>query len=304
MYKEKKSMKNHKPFLKAATVVVSLFITSFAQADAWRFGVMSDTQWKANLDGENPETVAVGIINQLNSEFISHDVSFVIQVGDLTDKATDSPNGNPSNRTLDTRAEAAQALYDAGIGFFPVRGNHEGSATAAMDIPVLFPQTTGTGPNVVGAMNFSSPFPTLNGLSYSFDYNNARFVLIDQFTRTDGSNYLGNTNNNAIDQLDWIDAQISGKGEFGIAGLDSEGDWTNAVNMNQGGTKKFVKGPWKAEYGLGAYGVDPSTKTAWAVVNYDGDFAVARDIEQENDRGHHGHERSNHGCHHGHGDGH
>ena len=49
--------------------------------------------------------------------------------------------------------------------------------------------------------------------------------------------------------------------------------------MNIGGTKQFVVGPWEPGYGLGTYGVDPSSKTAWAVVNYNGDFAVARDLE-------------------------
>ena len=173
---------------------------------------MSDTQWKANPDGENPETVAVGIIEQINAAFIDQGVRFVIQVGDLADKETDSPNGNSSNRTMDTRAAAAQALYDAGIGFFPVRGNHEGSATAAVELPVLFPQTSGSGPNVGKAGNFSSPSELLAGLSYSFDYQNARFVLVDQFTRPDGSNYLGSADNNTVDQLDWIGARLSSKG--------------------------------------------------------------------------------------------
>lgn len=191
-----------------------LCVTSAAPATAepWRFGVMGDTQWKANLDGENPETVAVGIIQQINEEFIAHGVDFVIQVGDLVDKETDSPNGNPANRTIDTRAAAAQSLYDVGIGFFPLRGNHESSATAAAEVPVLFPQTTGSGPNVNGASNFSSPFATLNGLSYSFDYKNARFVLFDQFTRTDGTNYLGSSNNNIVDQIDWAKERLSTKG--------------------------------------------------------------------------------------------
>lgn len=35
-------------------------------------------------------------------------------------------------------------------------------------------------------------------------------------------------------------------------------------------------GPDKPSYPLGTYGVDTRTKTAWAVINYDGDFAVAR----------------------------
>jgi len=190
-----------------------IIVTGSAGADPWKFGVMSDTQWRANVDGENPETVAVGVINQLNTQFINHDVKFVIQVGDLVDKETNGPNGLPLDRTTDTRATAAQALYDAGIGFYPLRGNHEGSATAAGELQMLYSQTTGSGPHVFGASHFSSPSTTLNGLSYSFDYNNARFLLLDQFTRTDGTNYLGSSNNNIIDQQGWIDARLSARPE-------------------------------------------------------------------------------------------
>jgi hypothetical protein len=198
----------------ALAIILTLAIfTGAAFAESWKFGVMSDTQWKANLDGENPETVAAGIIDQLNTQFINHGVKFVIQVGDLVDKETNSTNGLPLDRTMDTRALAAQALYDAGIGFYPLRGNHEGSQTAAVEFQTLYPQAVGDGDHVFGAVNFSSPFTTLNGLSYSFDYNNARFVLLDQFTRTDGSNYMGSSNNNIIDQQTWIDSTLSGRPE-------------------------------------------------------------------------------------------
>jgi hypothetical protein len=67
-----------------------------------------------------------------------------------------------------------------------------------------------------------------------------------------------------------------GEGLFGLATRDTDGNWTNAVNMNRGGTPRFVHGPWKPGYELGTYGVDPGTKTAWAVINYTGDFGVAR----------------------------
>jgi len=196
------------------TTFVSLFMAGSALAAPFKFGVMADTQWKANLDGENPETVAVGIINQLNKQFIDQKVKFVIQVGDLVDKETDSPNLLPLNRTMDTRAAAAQALYDAGICFFPLRGNHEGSSLAAVEMPTLFPQTTGGG-MTCGAGNFSSPDPyangNLTGLTYKFDVDNARFVLLDQFTRKDNTNYLDSSNNNTVDQLPWIDATLSAK---------------------------------------------------------------------------------------------
>jgi len=204
-------MKSTKMLKFTAFTLGTLLCASVVHAEDWKFGIMSDTQWKANLDGENPETVAVGIINQLNQQFIAHQVKFVIQVGDLADKETDSPNGNPGNRTMDTRAAAAQPLYNAGICFFPLRGNHEASATAAQEFVNLFPQTIGNG-NTCGATNFSSPFDTLKGLSYTFDYNNARFMLLDQFTRPDGTNYNGTSNDNVIDQLPWIDAQLSEKG--------------------------------------------------------------------------------------------
>lgn len=69
-----------------------------------------------------------------------------------------------------------------------------------------------------------------------------------------------------------------GNGSFGIATRDTDGNWVNAVDRNFGGNKTFVHGPWNATYGLGTYGIDPSTKTAWSVINFNGDFAVARGI--------------------------
>ena len=120
-----------------------------AESHSWKFGIMSDTQWKSTDVENNPNTVAAGIIKQLNKQFIFDGVEFVIQVGDLTD--------NGSSAGMDTRAAAAQALYDAGIGFYPLRGNHESSQAAALHFQTLYSQTTGSGPHVFGARNFSSP---------------------------------------------------------------------------------------------------------------------------------------------------
>jgi hypothetical protein len=147
-------------------------------SSAWKFGMMSDTQWTtADPAGQNPTTVAVSIIDQLNPLFIQAGVKFVIQVGDLAD------TGNDADETV--RAQAAQQLYDAGIGFFPMRGNHETYGTGnSFSIPILktlYPQTRGLS-QTFGATNFSSPTSVsteLDGMSYSFDYNNARFVIVD-----------------------------------------------------------------------------------------------------------------------------
>jgi hypothetical protein len=66
------------------------------------------------------------------------------------------------------------------------------------------------------------------------------------------------------------------RGLFGLVTKDTQGNWVNAEDKNFGGKKKFVYGPWFSDYELGTYGVDPHTKTVWAVINYNGDFVAAR----------------------------
>ena len=168
--------------LGALALITGLACT--ASAEAWKFGVMDDTQWTCNADpaSQNANAVSVSIINQINPQFISAGVKFVIQVGDLTE------NGNDADEAV--RATAAQPLLNAGIGFFPMRGNHETYASPANSyaIPAFqssYPQTRGVS-NTFGAANFSSPTSVstdLDGMSYSFDYatsdSSARFVILD-----------------------------------------------------------------------------------------------------------------------------
>ncbi len=181
---------------------------------AWSFGVMSDTQWTTtDPAGTNPNTVPVSIINQINAQMIAKHVKFVIQVGDLTDTGTDL--------NIATRAAAAKPLLDAGIGFFPMRGNHETYGTNnSFGIPEfqkVFPQTRGLS-NAFGARNFSSPTSVssdLNGMSYSFDYgqpgNNARFVIVDNWaTPTKDVPAVGYDYGYSIaDQQSWISSRLN-----------------------------------------------------------------------------------------------
>lgn len=183
--------------LKSALIslIFSLVFTSVSFAagggryavDPWSFGLMADTQWTNSEDpeGKNPEYVSAALARAIGEEFIDFGVKFVIQVGDLSDQAGDA--------AMYARAAAAQPLTDAGIGFYPLRGNHETygklysrDPELDMNIPAFrsaFSQTQGLS-NTFGAKNFSSPdIDILNGLSYSFDYgdegNNARFVIVD-----------------------------------------------------------------------------------------------------------------------------
>ena len=91
----------------------------------WSFGIEADTQWTVADDGKNPNTCSVDIVKQLDQQFIDKGVKFVVEVGDLCD------NGTVAGE--DTRAVFAQELYNAGIGFYPLVGNHDDSGPGAND---------------------------------------------------------------------------------------------------------------------------------------------------------------------------
>lgn len=178
------------------TTLSLALLSTAAVAEPYSIGFMADTQWTSNDAANNPSTVALGIMNQILPKFVEHKVKFVLQFGDLTD--------NGSTAGLDVWNSAAQQLYAAGIGFYPVRGNHEPSQAAALRFQANFPQTQGLGANLAGGVNHRSPTTPagLTGLTYAFEYQNATFIAIDQFVRT---NNTGTSANSAtLDQVDWI----------------------------------------------------------------------------------------------------
>lgn len=211
--------------------------TQIPTAAAWKFGIMADSQWYQTDDGYNPFSVAVDIRNHVIQQMINNNVKFVAHVGDLTSNAHD---GAPE--TIYGHALFSQALYNAGIGYFTIRGNHEDSADCATALQIAFPQnqtgmhnsapvavtsianpdpsTLPTPPNSGASFalgtNLSSPDPwgtgDLKGLSYSFDYNNARFIALDQFTVADSATNTAYDINTTISaQQSWITAQLSGR---------------------------------------------------------------------------------------------
>ena len=225
--------------------VLTLIATS-AFATPWKFGVMSDTQWPTSPDNKNPN-VAVNVIRHINQEMINKGVKFVIQVGDLTDTT------GTNNINLDVRATFAQDLYNAGIGFYPLRGNHESSGPNAVRFKQIFPQTqSGTNnltPNMVsttiygaqavnpGTFTVGSNFATetsMEGLTYSFDVENARFVIIDQFTKPAGT---AHANLDATD-VAWIGGRLTDVNRpahafsFGHKGLVTENHADSLFNSS------------------------------------------------------------------------
>lgn len=176
--------------LRSSASAALLLITAAASAQAWKFGVISDTQWSPASQG-NSNSVAINIIDAVNQRFIGAGVDLVLQVGDLCD--------NGSTAGLQTRADHNAVLTGAGIKFYPVRGNHEGSSSAANYMATAFPNLPSTVPGDGG----STPLPGVtNGLTYSFVHKNTKFMLLDQFTMGNGTSY------NVGQYQPWIDSEL------------------------------------------------------------------------------------------------
>ena len=230
-------------FALAAGIAVAATQLGTPAADAaatrpWSFGVIADTQWTFADDGYNPNTAAANVIRQVDRQFVKAGVKLVVAVGDTVDKG--------SKVNIDTRALYAQDLYNAGIGFYPLRGNHEANEDASVtaeyagsgpEFRYAFPQiATGVNNNTPAAItsalipaadlanngpvakrggtftvgnSFSQPTEVNaanKSVSYSFQYNNATFVLLDQF------DVNGNYTNSTIPQQQaWIDNTLSSR---------------------------------------------------------------------------------------------
>jgi hypothetical protein len=201
-----------------------LVITTSASAAPWSFGIISDTQWKASDDGKNPNYVAVNVINHVNQEFIAHGVKFVVAVGDVTQ--------NGDTLGMDTTATFRQALYNAGIGFYPVRGNHEDAAGEAAEFVRVFPQNqnginnmtpldalvttpyygappANTNVSFTVGTNFNTISEDYAGLTYSFDYENVRIVMIDQFKTPNKPDHSVLDKND----VDWVGERLTSRPE-------------------------------------------------------------------------------------------
>ena len=226
---------------------LGLLASATAEASSWSFGLMSDTQWVTSTDlANNPGTVPVSIISQVNQQFINAGVKFVIEDGDLVDTYS-GPNET-------VRANAAQSLYSAGIGFFPLRGNHDSpnNGTASLNyVQSLYPQMTGAG-NAFGATNFVVNAATG---SYAFDFGNTRFVMLDQFTGAPTSSADPLKGTNIATQLDWLSDTLS-----------------TAANPDPGVVNSFVIGHKNligANHVDNLFGANPSSNPAVQNAFYD-----------------------------------
>lgn len=178
-------------------VQLAFIVTWSAYASAqssgpWKFAVLCDTRGDSNTENLDKIGVNEAVVNSVARDIVKEGAKLVIIPGDTV-------NGwfnirTPYASQFATWRKAMAPVYEAGIKVYPVRGNHE-------DGPFLnnekysWPPTEKNNPVGVPIPElkaafleaFNDPWIPVNGpdgekgLTYSFGYNNAFFIGLDEF---------------------------------------------------------------------------------------------------------------------------
>lgn len=177
-----------------ALILLVAFFPGRLRAESWCFGIIPDTQWSR----EDPSFhgVAVPFIEAINEQFLHHRVDFVLAVGDLVNQ--------PTPEAFAVRAQCNRSLLDAGIAFYPLRGNHDSSAPGSLEhFSAAFPDLPGTPGN-----GGSSPdLPHAAGKTYALTHKGIKFILLDSFPLIEDGSKKGKSYSVA-DYLPWIEKEL------------------------------------------------------------------------------------------------
>ncbi|MHC5060973.1 MAG: metallophosphoesterase family protein [Planctomycetota bacterium] len=193
-------------------IVLSMFLTANSEGQAsgsdnpetpWSFIVTGDSRSSGENNGVNIE-----ILGELAAEIAASDAEFVLFPGDLVD-------GNDGLEIMEIQFETwyntIKPVYDAGIGVYPVRGNHD---VARIERKSLWKRLTGylrpgknkaDEPDEMSAWNKFFDYLPDNGpegeknLTYSFTHKNALIIGIDQYIKEKRLNQP------------WLDEQLAAK---------------------------------------------------------------------------------------------
>jgi hypothetical protein len=150
-----------------------------ASGTAWRFAVVGDTHVPTgNLAGE------------IAAAALADDVELVLFPGDIV-QAGLRASGAEVREQLDAWKDAVAPLYAAGVGVYPVRGNHE--ADAADNLSAWREAFAGA-----YALPADGPADEM-GLTYPFAHRNALFVGLDQYVSPHRVNQA------------WLDARLASR---------------------------------------------------------------------------------------------
>ena len=136
-----------------------LFLSGCAGED-WKFIVTGDSRGKDN-------GVNTGILGELVAEIVKEDAEFVLVSGDMVNGYVDQEE---LASQFNTWLETMEPVYEAGIGVYVVRGNHDvGEPGGTMAWNKAFSDMPDNGPE--GEKN----------LTYSFTHKNVFVVAVDQY---------------------------------------------------------------------------------------------------------------------------
>ncbi|MCP4707182.1 MAG: hypothetical protein GY869_01040 [Planctomycetes bacterium] len=142
--------------------IFALTVTSSYAQTPWKFIAVGDSRSNGENNGVN-----IAILNEIAHEIVSHNVDFVLFPGDMVNG---SSNPTIFQSQLNTWRDTMQPVYDAGIGVYPVRGNHENYSLTAW-------RNVFTGPY---ALPQNGPAAEID-LTYSVSHKNAFIVALDQY---------------------------------------------------------------------------------------------------------------------------
>ena len=185
--------------------LVSEAVISIAFADSWRFAVTDDS--RAVAADNNSLGVATNTLGILVKDIKNQSVDFVIFPGDMVTGETN--NTSRLNKMMDSWNAIVKPLYDDGIPFYTVRGNHEYNPLAKGAKNPADPSN--------GAYLSHFPLPLIatsidGGFTYAFTHKNARFFGFDQYINRQSSfnNTLYATHSNKGQMMNsWVTAQIN-----------------------------------------------------------------------------------------------
>lgn len=156
----------------AATLGASL--CTLAAAEPWRFGVLTDTQGA----GAHYPLVSTRLMEPVIDRLANHhDIEIMLSVGDLSDRGTVAE--------FDLWRQTAAPIYDAGIGVYAARGNHDVKTEETFEAvdplfgPVELRETT-----IWDAEMTELSAPELvqgPGACYMFTHRDAFFIVIDLY---------------------------------------------------------------------------------------------------------------------------
>ena len=159
--------------------------TTRASGDIWKFIVTGDS--RNNDPGEN-NGVNITILGEIADEIVAQGVDLVLFPGDLV-YGNGSTNQDELEDRFDTWISTLQPVYNAGIGVYPGRGNH--------DMLDGLPANRTAWNNAFGSSLPGNGPSGEEGVTYSFTHKNALFISLDEYITP-----------NRVNQL-WLNTQLS-----------------------------------------------------------------------------------------------